>query len=381
MFNRLWIRISIIFLSVLIIATVLPFLTFRTMIYLGIMDDPRSSIIEDLDIDPEIRAMIREAAREERDTDFFSDLLSLIAFWALFGGIAGLIASRTLIQPLTKLEKAAHAIGEQRLETRVEIERSSQEIQAVAQSFNTMAEKLQLEEKVRKNLIADIAHELRTPLTVVQGNLRAMLDGVYPTNAEEISNIYLQTELITRLVDDLHLLSQAEAHQLPLSKEPIDVSQLIQQTAATFQPVIRERALQLRPELLGKLPLVEADRARLTQVIHNLMTNAIRHTPARGTITLQAEADVVGIEEGQHRPEKLFIRVIDSGSGISAEHLPHVFDRFYRTDPARARLEGDGGTGLGLAITRALIEAHDGEISVSSEGEGQGSQFEFWLPI
>ena len=232
-----------------------------------------------------------------------------------------------------------------------------------------MASDLETAESRRQNLLADVAHELRTPLTVIQGNLRALLDEVYPLTTEEVARLYDQTRHLTKLVKDLHELSQAEARQLSLNKTTVDLVSLIKQVGNAFRPIAEAESLHLRVELLGKIPTIHADQARLTQSVHNLLSNALNHTPADGTITLQVE----------HIDSKIQIRVTDTGAGIAAEHLPHVFARFYRVDKSRTR--DKGGTGLGLAIVRAIAKAHGGQVEVNSAGIGQGSTFIIYLPL
>ncbi len=217
-------------------------------------------------------------------------------------------------------------------------------------------------------MLADVAHELRNPLHLLQGNLQAMLDDVYPLNKEEIGRLVDQTRQLARLTDDLHELAQAEAHRLPLHKQTVDVATLVKESAAAFRPLAKSKEVELRVELLGTIPTLHVDAARLRQATDNLLRNALRHTPAGGRILVQVE----------QQDSAVTMRVEDTGQGIAAEHLAHVFDRFYRTDSARSR--DQGGTGLGLAIARAIIEAHDGQIEVASPGLGHGSTFTVRLP-
>jgi signal transduction histidine kinase len=245
----------------------------------------------------------------------------------------------------------------------------SQELQAAATAFNQMAEQLEQAETLRRNLLADVAHELRGPLHLLQGNLQAVLDDVYPLNKEEIARLFDQTCHLTRLVDDLHELAQAEAHRVSLHKQATDPAALVKETADLFRPELEAHEIALRVELLGALPIVEIDGARIRQVVHNLLSNALRHTPPGGEITVSVE----------HRQETLQISVRDSGEGIEPQHLPYVFDRFYRTDSGRSREKG--GVGLGLAIVKAIVESHDGQVTVTSSGIGKGSTFTVALPV
>jgi signal transduction histidine kinase len=272
--------------------------------------------------------------------------------------------------PLRQLETAANTLKTRDFTPRVPV-RGSQELVAVATAFNEMAEQLQQAETLRRNLLADVAHELRHPLHILQGNLQAILDDVYPLSKEEIARLVDQTHHLTTLVKDLHELAQAEAHQLPLDKQPTDIADLVKETAADFKPFAAAKQIQLKVELLGALPPVvnSLDPARIRQVVHNLLDNALRHTPENGTITVQLEQVAAALQ----------VAVQDNGDGIAPEQISHVFDRFYRTDSGRSR--NHGGAGLGLAIAKAIVEAHDGEIGVQSEGIQMGSTFVFRLPV
>jgi two-component system sensor histidine kinase BaeS len=203
----------------------------------------------------------------------------------------------------------------------------------------------------------------------LQGNLQAMLDDVYPLNKEEIARLSDQARLLTALVDDLRILAQAEAHQLRLEKSATDMATLVKDAAAVFKPLTASKDVELRVELLGAMPIMEVDPGRLHQVLGNLLGNALLHTPEGGAITVCAE----------QREATFLMSVSDTGVGIAAEDLPHVFDRFYRADPARGRDEG--GSGLGLAIAQAIVAEHGGEITAGSAGPGQGSALIIYLPV
>ncbi len=298
-----------------------------------------------------------------------SRYLLLIAF---AGGLLGIVfsvtASRNLTAPLNQLAGAARAIGAGQLAERVAIT-GSDELIAVALAFNEMAEKLEEAETLRRNLVADVAHELRTPLSVLQGNLRAMLDDLYPLNKEEVTLLYTQTRLLSRLVNDLHELAQAEAGKLSLNLSPIALTPLLQETVEAFAPMAEDAAVHVQTEFVATLPAVMGDGTRLTQVFHNLLTNALRHSAGGGTVTITTAL----------RAQQVIVAFQDTGEGIAPEHLPHLFDRFYRTDRARAR--DTGGAGLGLAIARAIVQAHGGQLTAASPGLGQGSTFTVALPF
>ncbi|GAB4435113.1 MAG: ATP-binding protein [Anaerolineae bacterium] len=310
----------------------------------------------------------------EDNSNFLLQLVSRgLILIALVGGVLGIIfgvaVSRSFTAPLSRLAEAAKDIGAQKFSRRVGV-KGSVEITAVARAFNEMAEALEEAERLRRNLVADVAHELRTPLAVLQGNLRALLDDVYPLNKAEIAQLYEETRLLSRLVSDLHELSQAEARQLPLDLQPVNLSLLVDDVVTSFGVVAESQGVTLHVEVAPDLPTVQADSARLTQVLHNLLSNALHHTPGGGTISLRAEADSASIRLSVH----------DTGDGIPAEHLAHVFDRFYRVERDRSR--DTGGAGLGLAIVRAIVEAHGGHVTVTSEGiSGLGTTFTIHLPL
>jgi two-component system, OmpR family, sensor kinase len=230
-------------------------------------------------------------------------------------------------------------------------------------------------------MIADIAHELRTPLTVIQGNLRAILDDVYPLEKAEIATIYDETVMLSRLVGDRRELAQAEASQLTLGIQPLEVAPLMAGALAPFEATAAEQGVPLVADLSDQLPPVLADPDRVQQVLHNLVANALRYTPAGGTITVTAALETTDDNASAKafvlgRSSFVTFTVGDTGQGIAAADLPHVFERFWHTDRSRSR--DQGGSGLGLAIAKQLIEAHGGQIGVASR-IGVGSQFWFRL--
>jgi signal transduction histidine kinase len=324
-----------------------------------------------LETNPSYQENIPEPVKEFfEQANQYDPPINMTTFLLIVGSvavIAGVGMSRTLTKPLQQLEEAAEAFGPQTLNQRVEVHGTA-EVRAVANRFNEMAERLENAETLRRNLLADVAHELRNPLHVIQGNLQAILDDVYPLNKSEIVRLSDQTRLLTRLVDDLYDLSQAEAQQMVLHKQVVNIADLVKETAVSFKPVAAAKHVTLQVELLGVTPYANVDSGRMRQALHNLLTNALRHTPEEGEIW------VTVVQTG----EVLHIKVRDSGSGIEPQHLPHVFERFYRTDSARSR--DKGGTGLGLAIVKAIVEAHDGQISATSAGRDQGATFEISLP-
>ncbi len=367
--NRLWVRISLTFIVVVIFVVLLPLAISISTRSFDIGKDVRGwEHIETLPAGDESSLRPDERLSQLPGWDLLKGLLRFMSAVAVLGIVVGVIISRTLTAPLNKLAQAAKAIGSQDLSRRVEV-KGSDEIKAVAKAFNEMAAELENAETLRSNLLNDVAHELRTPLSVIQGNLRAILDDVYELDKSEVARIYDQTLQLNRIVDDLRELAQAEAKQLPLNLEELDVVPWVQEAAAAFRPIAKEKGVNLWVEILGEHPHIQADEDRLTQSLLNLLYNALQHTQSGDTITIQ-------VEECQ---DMFCLRVQDTGEGIAPEYLPHVFDRFYRADRARSR--DTGGSGLGLAIVRAIIEAHGGEITVTSEGIGKGSTFTIQLPL
>ncbi len=300
-------------------------------------------------------------------------LSTALVIMALAVGIIGLtfgvLVSRSLTAPIQRLAEAARAIGAQNLSRRVKVE-GTVEVMDMANAFNEMAAALEQTETLRRNLVADVAHELRTPLTVLQGNLLAILDEVYPMDNVEVARLYDQTRLLSRLVDDLHELSQADANQLNLDLHPVQIDDLVNTTVAKFGPIAESEGVTLKIDMAPDLPLIEADSGRLSQVLHNLLNNALVHSVKGGQIMIRASSS----------GDKVRLQVKDTGDGIPSEYIPYIFNRFYRVDPSRNR--NTGGTGLGLAIVKAIVEIHGGSISVVSEGKkGLGSTFTIELPL
>jgi signal transduction histidine kinase len=310
------------------------------------------------------------------------------AVMALLGGCglalafplaAGFLAKRVfqdIATPLADVMTAADAVAEGDLSVRVEVPgHSSGEFERLAKSFNRMVEELERSDQQRRNLTADVAHELRTPLHIIQGNLEGVLDDVYEPTDEHIQATLEETQLLSRLVEDLRTLSLAEAGQLPLVWEPVDVAELLADVHTSFSGQTEAAGIDLRVEVEDNLPTLTGDVGRLDQVLGNLVANAIRHTPAGGNITLKARA----IQSGGARSNGgVRIDVCDTGEGIPAEDLPHIFDRFWKGDRARTRASG-AGSGLGLAIARQLVNAHGGTICVESELR-KGTTFTIELP-
>jgi two-component system OmpR family sensor kinase/two-component system sensor histidine kinase BaeS len=322
----------------------------------------------------ELSAQARQFLDEVNTALFQAGLIA-----AALGVIIGIAITRGLTAPLARLAAAARNIANGDLAQRIP-EAGPTEVTDVARAFNEMAAGLQQGEQLRRQLVADIAHELRTPLSVLQGNLRAMLDGLYSLDKTEVAALYDETLMLNRLVSDLYELAQAEAGQLQLDLQPIDLAPMIARAATLFTEAATATGVTLELGMPRDLPAVRADGERVAQVLHNLLANALRHTPAGGKIALQATLvhNRAGTVTLPDRSDQVRISVTDSGCGIAADDLPHVFERFWRAERSRSRRHG--GAGLGLAIAKQLVEAQGGTIGVASE-VGQGSTFWFSLPV
>jgi signal transduction histidine kinase len=281
--------------------------------------------------------------------------------------ILTLVLSRRMTSPIGVLAKAARRLGRGDLSQRVQLQGEG-EVAALAQAFNFMAADLEHAEQLRRNLVADVAHELRTPLSNIQGYLEAIRDEVIKPNAATIRSLNEEAALLSRLVNELQELSLAEAGELKLVYQEEDITKLVKQAVTPWQPQLAAKEISLSLDLSDNLPLVNIDWQRVNQVLHNLLENAVAYTHKGGTISVAAMTQGDWVE----------VSVSDTGEGIPAEDLPHIFERFYRVDKSRAR--ATGGSGLGLTIAKRLVEAHGGKITVQSK-LGKGSRFSFTLPI
>jgi two-component system OmpR family sensor kinase/two-component system sensor histidine kinase BaeS len=317
----------------------------------------------------------------------------------LLGLLLGVTIARSITAPLGRLVTAARHVAQGHFEQRVPAA-GTDEVAKLAHAFNAMAASLQQAEQVRRNMIADIAHELRTPLSVLQGNLRAILDDVYPLEKAEVATLYDETLLLGRLISDLRDLTLAEAGQLRLDLRPTDIVPLVERMAALLREPAAPKGITLHVTLPDALPPVQIDPERFKQVLHNLLGNALRHTSTGGRIDLTVSVGTAsasgttdyglrttdfglwtldyGLRTSDFGPRSIIIEIADTGPGIPAEELPHVFGRFWRADTSRSR--DQSGSGLGLAIAKQLVEAHGGTIGVSSAA-GNGTRFWFTLPI
>lgn len=286
-------------------------------------------------------------------------ILGLLLLGALFA--VAVWAVRRVAGPVGDVMDAADRVAGGDHEARVE-ERGPRETRMLARAFNEMTERLRTAEGQRRNLLADLAHELRTPLSVIRGNVEGILDGVYGADRAHLEPVLEESRVMSRLLDDLETLSTAEAGALRLYREPVDPGDLVDEAVAAFGPSAADAGITLEPRIAEGLPDIQVDRIRIGQVLANLLSNSVRHTPPGGSVVVAA----VGIED------RVAFSVTDSGPGIPADDLPHIFDRFVKTADS-------GGAGLGLAIARSLVEAHSGEITASSE-PGKGTTIRFILP-
>lgn len=282
--------------------------------------------------------------------------------------VAGAVLARGLTQPLTHLTHALAKIGQDQpvpeLDTRIR-----GEVGQLIRAFNRMSADLTRSNQLRKQMTADIAHELRSPLAVINGYIEGMRDGTLPPTAERYDAIYEETQLLRHLIDDLRTLSLADSGELPLRLEEARPTDLLADIQRSFAIKAQQQGVALEIDTAPDLPPVKVDRARMMQVLGNLMHNALRYTPESGKITLTARRSSSGVE----------LRVEDTGKGIPAEKLPNLFQRFYRVEDDREQAEGQ--TGIGLAIVKALVDAQGGSVRAESGGLGRGSVFTVQLPL
>lgn len=314
--------------------------------------------------------MFMGGAEEEFMRSVHNSLIWVGTGIMLVGLAASYALARSITVPLRKLYAAVREVERGKYEQQVEVN-SNDEVELLAKAFNHMAKALDTNNLQRKQLLADIAHELRTPLAVIQGNLEGMLDGVIEKDNEQISSLYEETVHLNRLIKDLRDLSLAEAGQLSLEKAPAEVNQLVFRAVNMIKPLAEEKEIDVGCDLQD-LPVIEVDASRMSQVVYNLLTNAVRYTPENGKINVRTWADT------QDKVDTIHIAVCDNGPGIAPNDLPHIFDHFYRADKSRTR--SSGGSGIGLAIVKQLVETHGGTVRVESE-VGSGSCFYVSLPV
>jgi len=288
--------------------------------------------------------------------------------------IVSWFVSRQVVTPVQGMMQASQRIAEGHYEERVQVPGDVQrdeldELAQLALRFNQMAAKLDQTETMRRQLIGDVAHELRTPLTVIGGTMEGLMDGGLPAESETYQQVHQEVDRLQRMVADLQELSRVESGAVPLNLQPVPVERLVDTVTERLSRLFMDKGVQLDRDLPGQLPPVLGDEDRLIQVIMNIVGNALKYTPEGRKVAVSARL----------QDQVVLLAVKDNGLGISAEHLPHLFTRFYRVDKSRAR--ASGGSGIGLTIAKSIIEAHGGRIWVESEGEGKGSTFIFTLPL
>jgi len=299
----------------------------------------------------------------------YATLASLVA-----AVLASFFISRQVVTPTLRMMSLSHRIAEGEYEERLSLPGGQQadqidELGQLALSFNQMADKLEKTETMRRELIGDVTHELRTPLTAVKGYLEGLMDGVLPADPETYQQIHSEINRLQRLVNDLQELSRVEAGAFQLQLTPVSPASLIERIQSTLGRQFEDKNIQLEISVESNLPDILVDKDRVIQVLTNLVGNALHYTPSGGKVYVHAFR------------EKSVVRfsITDTGIGISAEQMPFIFNRFYRTDKSRTR--ASGGSGIGLTITKALVQAHQGKIWAESNGEGKGSTFSFLIPL
>ena len=289
-----------------------------------------------------------------------SPLIVIGGIFLVFFIIFGAGGARRLARPIGDLIDAAERVEQGDYSTRLRA-RGPREVRSLANAFNAMSARLERSENERRRLLADVTHELRTPLTVIQGNIEALIDGVHPADEEHFRAIHQETQVLSRLIDDLRTVSVAEAGALPLHREVTDLAAVARDTVASFAAAAAASGVTFAVETAGNLS-VNVDPIRIREVLTNVIANALRYTPAGGRITVRA----TGYEH------EVSVTIIDTGPGVAPDVLPHLFERFTRSPESP-------GAGLGLAIAKSLVVAHGGTIDAKSE-PGQGAEIRFVLP-
>lgn len=371
--NRLWVRFALGITGLVFVVTVLPAASLLLTDTHEVIEDWHE-YIESLDgeaalgLNPSQINYLAEVLADVTQQTYAADVQYLTLTTIIVGLLAGALLGRGLSRPIERLASAVRAVGSHQLSHRVEV-RGAQEIKDLAESFNQMTAELARSEQLRHNMMADISHELLTPLTVLQGNLRAILDDVYELNKDEIGTLYEQNKHLVRLVRDLRQLAQVETGQMQFQVAAVEIEAILLETVTFFDPVAAEKTIAIQSAFANNLPPLQVDPDRLRQVLHNLMANALRHTPEGGQITIRTALATGGVR----------LSISDTGEGIDPDKQSHVFDRFYRSEEGRRR--DSGGAGLGLAISKAIVQAQGGHIAVASLGKNKGSEFAIWMPL
>ncbi len=319
-----------------------------------------------------IGTMVTDRGALTRPLQLIISLIGPTAIVSLLLGILtliiGLLLMRRVINPLSEVIAAAQAVSQGDLSARVPVEARNDDLSALSDHFNHMADELERSDKQRRDMLADIAHELRTPITILRGRLEGILDGVYPADEDNIAPALEETYLLERLVEDLRLLALAEANQLRFELKPVSLAELSETIIGLFSAQAGEKSVSLHINAEPNLPVVMVDPQRFQQVVGNLIDNALRYTPVGSSIDLTIRRHNNNVE----------LIVADEGTGIPENELGHVFDRFWRGEKSRAR--STGGAGLGLSIARQLVEAQGGKINARNRTP-RGFEVQITLPV
>jgi signal transduction histidine kinase len=321
----------------------------------------RSAVVRN---DPALEAEIRES--------FTVAVNTIVATATAIAFIAAIITSsfvaRRIVGPIQRMVWISQRIAAGDYHERIPVS-SEDEVGTLAETFNRMAEDMEQAERRRLELIGNVAHELRTPLSSIKVMMEGLIDGVLPPEPTTYASFEREFGRLQRLVDDLQNLSRIESGQIVLNLERVAMAERITEAFTRLRPQFQDKHVDLFLDLAPDLPSIRGDAYRIMQVLFNLLGNALHYTAAGGQVTVSA------CQENQ----EIRVSIVDTGIGISAEHLPHIFERFYRVDKSRSRV--GGGSGIGLTIAKYLVEAHGGHLWAASPGLGQGSTFTFTLPV
>jgi len=317
-------------------------------------------------MDEEMVGMMDDLSNDFRQA--VNEVVLVAAAIAMAAAVAvSTIITRRIVSPIQEMTNASQRIAAGDYNERVAAV-SEDELGELARSFNQMAVTLSETEQRRLRLIGDVAHELRTPLSSIKSAMEGLIDGIFPADPATFLNIQREVGRLQRLVHDLEELSRAEAGQIPLELQTTNPATFVQAAAERLRFQYEDKRVTLQVELPVDLSPVRADVARMTQVLLNLLGNALQYTPTGGQVTVRGRAG----------DKAVYLAIQDAGIGLAAEELPHIFERFYRVDKSRSR--AGGGSGIGLTISKLLVEAHHGRLEATSPGLGQGSTFTITLP-
>lgn len=314
---------------------------------------------------PHVLEHAQEAFRAAGLTSAGAGLLAA----ALATALVGALLFGRIGRSLTALSAGARRVASGDYDEPVQVADAGPEIDELAGAFNDMAHQIADTETTRRRLLTDLAHELRTPIAAIDVTLESLEDGVVDLNSSTLATLRAQTARLTRLAVDIRDVSAAEEGRLDLHPRSVRVSDLLEDARTAAAPAFVARSVGLVVEPVADDPTVQVDPTRISQVLDNLLRNALQHSPVGSTVTLRATV----------RGDSVQLRVVDQGTGVAPEHLPHLFERFYRADSARHH-DADEGTGVGLAISRSIARAHEGSLEARSDGPGRGTEFTLTLP-